>query len=104
MAEVYLAESDAGELVALKRLLPHLDGDARFRAWLREEARLGERLRHPNVVRVRGFGEERGHGYLVMEFVDGLSLGHVRARSTLRRGARAGSGAPLGVVASLVVQ
>src|SRR5207245_1144224 len=99
MAEVYLAESESGELVALKRLLPHLDGDPRFRAWLREEARLGARLRHPNVVRVRGYDEERGHGFLIMEFVDGLSLGHVRARSALRH-----RPAPLGVVASLMNQ
>src|SRR5207237_6260672 len=61
--------------------------------------RLGETLRHPNVVRVRGYGEDRGHGYLIMEFVDGLSLGHVRARSTLRH-----RPAPLGVVAALLNQ
>ena len=47
MAEVYLAQSPAGERVAIKRLLPHLDGDRALRRVAREEARIGQRLRHP---------------------------------------------------------
>ena len=100
MAEVYLAESPMGARVALKRILPHFDDDPRYVEWLREEIRIGLGLRHPNVVRVLDHGEEGGHPFLVMEFVDGISLGHVRARSRVRRH----TATPLPVVAALLSQ
>ena len=39
-----------------------------------EEARLLARFQHPGVVRVRGFFEENGTAYLVMDYLDGLPL------------------------------
>ncbi len=39
-----------------------------------EEARLLARFQHPGVVRVRGFFEEHGTAYLVMDYLDGLPL------------------------------
>jgi serine/threonine-protein kinase len=40
----------------------------------RREAGLAERLRHPNVVRILDHGVENGLHYLVMEYVEGLTL------------------------------
>ncbi|MBI2837172.1 MAG: SUMF1/EgtB/PvdO family nonheme iron enzyme [Acidobacteria bacterium] len=43
------------------------------------EARTLAKFDHPNVVRVRTFFEENGTGYLVMDYVEGVSLGeHLR--------------------------
>ena len=40
------------------------------------EARAAARLNHPNIVQVYEFGETEAGYYLVMEFVDGPSLGN----------------------------
>jgi len=38
------------------------------------EARLGETLHHPNIVAIVEFGQDRGDYFLVMEYIDGISL------------------------------
>ncbi|MDA1141758.1 MAG: protein kinase [Planctomycetota bacterium] len=38
------------------------------------EARAAARLDHPNIVKVHNVGEEHGHHFMVMEFIDGESL------------------------------
>ena len=51
------------------------------------EARLAARLSHPHVCQVFDFGEEQGLYYIVMEFVDGISvrnLGHDHRRHSQR--------------------
>ncbi|MFN3267252.1 MAG: serine/threonine-protein kinase, partial [Deinococcales bacterium] len=73
MGRVSLAlDSSTGELVALKRLheVVALQGGAR----LRREAKALERIAHPNVVKVLGYGEDEGVPYLVMEYVRGTDL------------------------------
>jgi serine/threonine protein kinase len=63
----------SGEPVALKCIRPdRQDPDtlARFR---REAAMLAS-LHHPNVVEVRESGEHDGRPYMVMEYLDGVSL------------------------------
>ncbi len=73
MGRVSLAlDSATGELVALKRLheMVALQGGAR----LRRESKALERIAHPNVVKVLGYGEEDGIPYLVMEYVRGTDL------------------------------
>jgi serine/threonine-protein kinase len=57
-------------MVALKRLHPHLGSDATALEMLEAEARIGRRLRHPNIAAVI----DSGPGYLVMEHVEGRSL------------------------------
>jgi serine/threonine protein kinase len=99
MAEVYLAERPDGERRAIKRLLPHLEGQARLAGALEEEARLGRSIRHANVVRVDGFERDGGRGHIVMEYVDGVDLAVLRARArALHREV------PLMVVAALMAQ
>jgi hypothetical protein len=41
-----------------------------------EEARVSAQLAHPNIVQVYDFGQEGPRYFLVMEWVDGLSLAH----------------------------
>ena len=60
--------------VVIKRPLEHLRGDARAIESLRREARLGARLRHPNLVAVLDAGTHDGYDYLVLEYVQGSSL------------------------------
>ena len=50
-------------------------GDQRYRERFLREARLTARLEHPGIVRVIDCGEEHGHLFLVMDFVDGFALG-----------------------------
>ncbi|MGE0707154.1 MAG: protein kinase [Planctomycetota bacterium] len=74
MGVVYEARHPTlGSRVALKVMLdPELggDGEARFLS----EARTCAVLVHPNVARVLDAGRDRGHPYLVMDFVEGESL------------------------------
>ena len=78
MAEVYRARPRAGpragQLVAVKRLLPALARDAAYVALFRQEAELTRRLHHPAIVSVLETGAEGGVPFLVMEYVDGRTL------------------------------
>jgi len=81
MGVVYRAEQLAlGRRVALKVLSSALSHDAAFRARFQQEARLAASLEHRNVVPVYEAGEDAGHLYLVMRYVDGIDLRSVLAR------------------------
>jgi eukaryotic-like serine/threonine-protein kinase len=78
MAELYLAARPIAtgppELVAIKRLLPHLGWDPEFVRMFLDEVRIAASLRHPNIVRVIDYGVgEAGH-YLAMEYLHGRTL------------------------------
>lgn len=60
--------------VVIKRPLEHLRGDARAAESLRREARLGSRLRHPNLVAILDAGVHDGYDYLVLDYVHGGAL------------------------------
>ncbi|HET9930302.1 MAG TPA: serine/threonine-protein kinase [Polyangiaceae bacterium] len=60
--------------LAVKVLLPGLATDVHFQKMLRAEARIAERIEHPNVCRVFGSGEARGIFYITMEFLAGETL------------------------------
>jgi len=60
--------------VVIKRPLEHLRSDQRAADSLRREARLGGRLRHPNLVAILDAGMHDGYDYLVLEYVHGGSL------------------------------
>jgi serine/threonine-protein kinase len=63
--------------VAIKRLHPAHAKDPEFVAMFLDEARLASRVRHPNVVPVLDVIAEAGELSLVMEYVDGESLGEL---------------------------
>lgn len=74
-ATVYLGRNlDTNEIVAIKVLSRQYTSDPRYVERFRREAGLAERLRHPNVVRILDHGVENGLHYLVMEYVEGLTL------------------------------
>lgn len=77
MAEVWLAHpvGDPSARVALKRALPHLAHEPLVDRSLRDEARWLERIAHPNVVGLRELREHDGQPVLVLDWVDGLTLG-----------------------------
>jgi len=60
--------------VVLKRPLEHLRDDPKAAASLRREARIGGRLRHPNLVSVLDAGIHDTYDYLVLEYIHGSSL------------------------------
>jgi hypothetical protein len=75
MGAVYRARQPRlDRLVALKILARDKERDPRFAERFTREARALARLNHPNIVTVYDFGEAAGHFYLLMEYVDGLSL------------------------------
>jgi serine/threonine protein kinase len=84
MAEVYKARivqgPRAGEIVALKRLLPELASDAECVDLFTGEADLSRLLRHPNIVEVIEAGEVSDIYYLAMEYVEGRDLAAVLTR------------------------
>lgn len=67
-------------LVAMKRLLPVLREDEDVRAMFLDEARIAGLLRHPNVVSVTDVGEDDDGPFLVMDYIEGMSLHGMRTR------------------------
>jgi tRNA A-37 threonylcarbamoyl transferase component Bud32 len=61
--------------VAVKVMHGELADDPAFQARFLQEARAAARLDHPSIVRVYHFGREGGQLYIVMELVEGVSLG-----------------------------
>ena len=75
MGAVYKARQPRlDRLVALKLLSPEKQGDAQFAERFEREARALARLNHSKIVAVYDFGDAQGRYYLLMEFVDGLTL------------------------------
>jgi serine/threonine-protein kinase len=85
MATVYLARlSGVGgfqRLVAIKRLHPHLAREPEFIEMFLGEARLAARIHHPNVVPIIEISPSQRGYYIVMEYVEGDTLGRLLARS-----------------------
>src|SRR5919202_672843 len=84
MGAVYLATHLGTErYVALKLIAPRFMRNEEFVERFKREARAAGRLRHPNVVDVTDFGFARVGpervAYLVMEYLDGCTLGDVLA-------------------------
>ncbi|HXF10543.1 MAG TPA: protein kinase [Desulfuromonadaceae bacterium] len=86
MGVVYKARQPRlDRVVALKILSPEKENDPRFAARFEREARALARLHHPNIVTLYDFGEVEGRFYLLMEFVNGVTLRdlyHARKLST----------------------
>src|SRR5579863_4950588 len=71
MATIYRAtDTRDGRTVALKIPHPDMEADPLFFDRFKRESAIGERLNHPNVMRVYG-GEKRVRIYVVMEWCDG---------------------------------
>ncbi len=66
---------DTGAVVAIKVVPPHLSRNPVLLKRFEKEFIAASRLEHPHIVRALDFGEDNGTPFLVMEFVDGESLG-----------------------------
>ncbi len=60
--------------VAIKVILPDFATDEGFQRLFVNEARIGSQLHHQNLVQIQDFDRQGEHFYLVMEFVDGVTL------------------------------
>ena len=90
MAEVLLAVRRSEgfvRAVALKRALPALAAQARFRAMMRREAQLAALIHHPNCAEVHDFEEEGAECAVVMELLHGLDAAEL-LRTLVGRGER----------------
>jgi len=75
MGVVYKArQPKLNRVVALKILAPEKGADPKFAERFLREAQALARLNHPNIVTVHDFGEAEGLYYLLMEYVDGMTL------------------------------
>jgi eukaryotic-like serine/threonine-protein kinase len=63
------------EIVAVKVVPPHIASNPVYFKRFEQEYNVARALDHPNIVRALDFGRDSGVPYLVMEFVEGESLG-----------------------------
>src|SRR3954447_19840560 len=75
MGAVYKAHDEKLErIVALKMLTPEAIAQADRRRRFLQEARAASALNHPHILTVYEIGETDGKPYIVMEYVEGLTL------------------------------
>ena len=60
--------------VAVKVLRPEADALPDVQRRFQQEARFAAQIHHPHIVAILDFGEEKGHSYLVMERLPGITL------------------------------
>ncbi len=103
MAEVFIGRTVgiAGitKKVAIKRVLPHLAKNKKFVSMFLDEARVVMKLSHANVVQVFDVGEDEGTYFIVMEFIDGVSLKDIVDKLRERR-----QMAPVGAAVQIVAE
>ena len=86
-------------LYAIKRLHPHLQGDPSMRSMFLDEARMSGLLRHSNVVPVLDVGEDDTGPFLVMDYVEGVSVSRF-----IRHHAKQGDRIPVPLCLHIVAQ
>ena len=62
---------------AIKTLLPSIAQTPEFRARFLREAEVAARINHPNIVRVTDVGSDGDMPYMVMEYLEGQTLGRL---------------------------
>nr|MCR5452444.1 Stk1 family PASTA domain-containing Ser/Thr kinase [Lachnospiraceae bacterium] len=75
MSNVYKAKDHSlGRDVAIKVLKSEFADDSSFVTKFKAEAQSAASLEHPNIVNIYDVGSENGNYYIVMEYVEGITL------------------------------
>ena len=75
MSDVYKAKDHIlGRVVAIKELKSEFSEDVNFVTKFRTEAQSAAGLEHPNIVNIYDVGSENGCHFIVMEYVEGITL------------------------------
>ncbi len=104
MAKVYRGQTHGAagftRPVAIKRVLAPLSQNPEFLKMFVEEARVVSELDHPNIAQIHDFDRDRtGEYYLVLEWVDGLTLNEWREAYRAR-----GQHAPWSLTAAIGIE
>ena len=100
MGEVYKArDTRLDRIVAIKVLTEGLAADPQFRDRFEREARTISQLKHPNVCTLHDIGRQDGVDFLVMEFLDGETVG-ARVEALKAKG----KGVPLDDAISIAIE
>ncbi len=75
MGLVFLGfQSSHNRMVALKLISPTIATSKEFISRFQREALTALQLKHPNIIQVFGGGDDRGHKYIIMEYIQGQTL------------------------------
>ena len=78
MATIYKARDiKTGKTMALKIPFLHLESDPNFFTRFKREQEIGVKLNHPYIMRVDPDDGNRSRQYMVMEYLEGQTLGHL---------------------------
>ncbi|MDO8520011.1 MAG: serine/threonine-protein kinase [Deltaproteobacteria bacterium] len=81
MAQIYKAKTadpkGIERLVVIKRILPHISSNPEYVEMLIDEAKIAVHFNHGNIAQIYDLGRIENDYFIVMEYVDGKTVGQV---------------------------